>query len=285
MRPLTFFLLASLMVSGALRAEDRVEASVPEEPHKWLSFSGFADVETAYLCRGFVWDTHPFSSQYADGTIDFGTFGRFSGYAWSMLSWSPASHVCDIHYRFSEIDYGLRYAFDLALAEDWKLTSGAAKQWVTFPGLGHSDSHSVIDWEAFQSLHNPYLTPYWKMRYIYKPFTEFYWIAGVRRTFPFFVERLDLTLDLFGDLGDARHCRNLFGPKPGNPYSNYHGGIQSINAVVRLDYHITDYLGVFAFAGYYGLVSDDARHAVKAMHHVDATCDLAYGGVGLSVAF
>ena len=185
MRPLTFFLLASLMVSGALRAEDRVEASVPEEPHKWLSFSGFADVETAYLCRGFVWDTHPFSSQYADGTIDFGTFGRFSGYAWSMLSWSPASHVCDIHYRFSEIDYGLRYAFDLALAEDWKLTSGAAKQWVTFPGLGHSDSHSVIDWEAFQSLHNPYLTPYWKMRYIYKPFTEFYWIAGVKRTFPF----------------------------------------------------------------------------------------------------
>ena len=85
------------------------------------------------------------------------------------------------------------------------------------------------------------------------------------------LERLELTLDLFGDLGDARHCRNLFGPKPGNPHSNYHGGIQSINAVVRFDYHITDYLGVFAFVGYYGLVSDDARHAVKAMRHVDAT--------------
>ena len=100
-----FLLLASLLAADALRAEDRVDADVPDVPHKWLSFSGFADVETAYLCRGFVWDTHPFSSQYADGTLNLGPFGRFSGYAWSMLSWSPASHVCDIHYRFSEIDY------------------------------------------------------------------------------------------------------------------------------------------------------------------------------------
>ena len=81
MRTLHFFLLASLMAAGTLRAEDRVETVVPEDPHKWLSFSGFADVETAYLCRGFVWDQHPFSSQYADGTLDLGTFGRFSGYA------------------------------------------------------------------------------------------------------------------------------------------------------------------------------------------------------------
>ena len=285
------------MLAGIVRAEGTMAVEDGCQPsegdtclhapdRKWLSFSGYVDVETALLCRGFVWDQHPFSVQYADGTIDLGVFGRVSGYVWNMLSWSPASHVWNhLHYRYNEVDYGLRYAFDLELAEEWTLASGAAKQWVTFPGIEHDNSNSVIDWEVFQSLRNPYLVPYWKMRYIYKPFTEFYWIAGVKRTFPFFVEGLELTFDFFGDLGDARHCRNIFGPKPGDPHSNYRGGIQSINAVMRLDYHLTDCLSVFAFAAYYGLVSDEARHAVKAMHHTDAECDLVYGGIGLSVAF
>ena len=89
-----------------------------------FSMSAFADLESAYLCRGFVWDTHLLSSQYADGTMDLGPFGRISAYAWSMLSKSPASHADGQSCRFSEIDYGLRYAYDLALAEDWTLTLG-----------------------------------------------------------------------------------------------------------------------------------------------------------------
>ena len=270
-------------------ADDVVAAEAAEmsaaKPHKWLSFNAYADFETALLCRGFVWDTHPFSVQYAEGDIDLDRFGRFSAYTWNMLAWSPVSHSGTWRYRYSEIDYGVRYAYDLELAEEWALNSGVAKQWVTFPGRDHRVSNSVIDWQVFQSLRNPYLVPYWRMRYIYKPFTEFYWIIGLKRTFPLFVEGLNLTLDLFGDLGDARHCMNIFGPKPGEPHSNYRGGLQSINAVIRLDYRITDHFGVFAFAGYYGILLDDARDAVDAMHHTDAKRDLAYGGAGITLDF
>ncbi len=281
-------LAAAIAAVSHVRAVDTVteeSTETGEAPHKWLSFSAFVDVETAYVCRGFVFDTHPFAAQYVDGTANLGPFGRFSAYTWNLTSWSSVSHSGTWRYRPNETDYGLRYAYDLEMAEDWTLTSGVAKQWVTFPGREHRGSNTVIDWQAFQSLRNPYATPYWRMRYIYKPFSELYWVVGLKRSFPLFVDGLELTLDLFGDLGDARHCMNIFGPQPGHPHANYRGGMQSINVLVRLDYRLTDHLGVFAFAGYYGLVSDDARDAVNAMHHTDAQCDLAYGGAGLSLEF
>ena len=159
----TLAILALCATACALRAENEEstnEELLAKKPDKMFSMSAFADLESAYLCRGFVWDTHLLSSQYADGTMDLGPFGRFSAYAWSMLSKSPASHADGQSCRFSEIDYGLRYAYDVSLAEGWTLTSGAAKQWVTFPGRDYGDSHVVMDWQVFQALHNPYLTPY-----------------------------------------------------------------------------------------------------------------------------
>ena len=282
----TLAILAFCATAGVLHAENEEstnEELLAKKPDKMFSMSAFADLESAYLCRGFVWDTHLLSSQYADGTMDLGPFGRFSAYAWSMLSKSPASHADGQSCRFSEIDYGLRYAYDVLLAEGWTLTSGAAKQWVTFPGRDYGDSHVVMDWQVFQALHNPYLTSYWRMRYIYKPFMEFYWVAGVKRTFPLFIEGLDLTFDFFGDLGDGRHCRNLFGPKPGRPHSSYRDGLQSLNMVTRIDYRIADHVGVFAFVGVYSIVYEVARDAVKAMDN--GTRDIAYGGVGVSVDF
>ena len=112
-------------------ADDVVAAEAAEmstaKPHKWLSFNAYADFETALLCRGFVWDTHPFSVQYAEGDIDLDRFGRFSAYTWNMLAWSPVSHSGTWRYRYSEIDYGVRYAYDLELAEEWALNTGVAK--------------------------------------------------------------------------------------------------------------------------------------------------------------
>ena len=105
----------------------------------------------------------------------------------------------------------------------------------------------------------------------------------MKRTFPLFIEGLDLTFDFFGDLGDGRHCRNLFGPKPGRPHSSYRDGLQSLNMVTRIDYRIADHVGVFAFVGVYSIVYEVARDAVKAMDN--GTRDIAYGGVGVAVDF
>lgn len=285
MKGVVSVLIAAIATPWMAYADVETNETSTASSRKWLSFSASADIETSYLCRGIVWDTHPIATHCFDLDFDSGVVGRFGGYVWDMLAKSPSSHADGQSYRCNEIDYGLRYAYDLEIAEDWTLVSGAAKQWVTFPGREHRGSHSVIDWEAFQSLRNPYLVPYWKMRYIYKPFVECYWIVGAKRSFPLFVDGLDLTVDLFGDFGDARHCRNIFGPKPHNLSSNYHGGIQSLNLVIRLDYAVTDYLNVFAFVGEYSIVDEAGRRAIKARHDGEGIRDLAYGGCGLSFTF
>ena len=167
MKRLLSTLVAVIAATWIARADGETNETATASSRKRLSLNASADVETAYLCRGFVWDKHPIATQYLDLDFDSGVAGRFGAYVWDMLAKSPASHADGQSYRLNEIDYGLRYAYDLELAKDWTLVSGAAKQWVTFPGREHRGSNSVIDWQAFQSLRNPYLVPYWKMRFIY----------------------------------------------------------------------------------------------------------------------
>ena len=248
-----------------------------------FSLHAFADVESAYICRGYVWDARPYSAQFVDGEIDIGAFGRVDAFVWTMSAMSGSGHSDAMsRYAYAEADYFLRYSYDIDITEDWRLTSGIGRQWVTNPGF--RPGHTVCDWQFMQSLSNPYLTPYWKVRSIHHPFNETYWIVGVKKGFAL-LEDLTLTVDIFGDLGDHRHFANLYGAKLDNPGGRYHGGLQALNLVFRLDYSITENIGLFGFIGQFCLVSDDARDAVKAMHKPEAKRDLTFGGVGVSLDF
>ena len=45
-----------------------------------VSFSASADVETAYICRGYVWDSRPYSAQEASAEVGFGPFGSVAAF-------------------------------------------------------------------------------------------------------------------------------------------------------------------------------------------------------------
>ena len=111
-----------------------------------------------------------------------------------------------------------------------------------------------------------------------------YWRVGARKTFPI-TEELSFTIDCFGDMGNARHFRDQYGAKPGEPGSHYHGGLQALNLVLRLDYSITDYLGIYAFVWQFDIVPDDARDAVKESKAHESRRDLTVGGIGISLNF
>ena len=278
----TLIAVAALALAPCAFADE--EAATQEESgHKWFSVHAFADIESAYICRGYIWDTRPYSAQFVDGEIDFGQFGRLDAFVWTMSATSSKGTSSEMsHYAWAEVDYFLRYSYDIEIAEDWLLTSGIARQWVTNPGF--KGGHTVTDWQFMQSLKNPYLTPYWKARAIQHPFNEMYWIVGVKKGFSL-LENLTLTVDFFGDLGDHRHFAKLYGPNPDNPTGRYHGGLQALNLVFRLDYALTQNVGLFAFVGQFCLVSDDARDAIKATKTPEARRDLTFGGVGLSLDF
>ena len=257
--------------------------SFADELGRRLSFSASADVETAYICRGYVWDSRPYSAQDAAVEADLGFLGSVAASVWTYSAMSRSGHSAEMsRYAYAEADYLLRWYYDIDLAEGWRLRNGLGRQWVTNPGF--AGGRTVCDWQALQVLKTPWVTPYWRLRLLRRPIDETYWVVGVKRSFDL-MEDLSFTVDLFGDLGDRRHFANLYGAKPVHPGSSWRGGLQALSLVLRLDYSLSEHVNLFAFVGQFSLVSDDARDAVKGIKAPEARRDLAYGGVGVSVGF
>lgn len=277
--------LASLAALSAFADEGEKDenTSFADELGRRLSLNAYADVESAYICRGYVFDKRPYSAQYAGVEVDLAPFGIVEPSVWTYSAMSPSGHSSAMsRYAYAEADYLLRWYYDIDIAEGWRLRNGLGRQWVTNPGF--KGGHTVCDWQALQVLKTPWITPYWRLRVIRRPFDELYWVVGVKRPFEI-MDKLTFTVDFFGDIGDGRHFANLYGPKRHRPDSSYRSGLQALNLVFRLDYRLMDHVNLFAFIGQFDLVSDDARQAVKASTAKEAVRDLTYGGVGVSVDF
>ena len=282
----TFFMapaqcMAEENMEDAIAATEREPEPLTEEGRKWLSVHAMADIESAYICRGYIWDTRPYSAQEITGEADFGDLGRVSATAWSMSSLSGSGNSSSIsRYAYAEIDYLLRYSIDMPITEDWRLQNTVIRQWVTNPG--YRRAHTLCDWQVMQILHNPYITPYWRLRYIHHPRQSAYWCVGARRSFEL-MEGLDFTIDFFGDLGDHRHYRGLYGPKEDG--GRYHAGLQALNLIFRLDYKLMEHVSLFGFIGEFCLVNRGARHAIKASNAKEAKRDITYAGLGIAIDF
>ena len=277
---------AALVVSaaGISFAEDVIADEAGElmpAEHKLFSFNAFADVETAYICRGYIWDTRPYSAQFAAAEADLEKFGILEASVWTQSAMSDKGTSSRMgRYAYAEADYLLRYYYDIDIAEGWRLRNGVGRQWVTNPG--YVGGRTLCDWQALQALNTPWITPYWRLRVIRQPIEETFWCVGVKRSFEI-IDKLTFTIDFFGDIGDRRHYKNLYGPKAGG--RNYRGGLKDLTLVGRLDYAILEHVDIFAFVGQFCLVSDDARDAVKGIHAPEARRDLTFGGMGVAVEF
>ena len=278
----------AVFASCAAFAEDAIaneaeEMEAEESGHKWLSLHAFADVETAYVCRGYIWDARPYSAQYADTVVDFDKFGRAEAAVWTYSAMSSSGTSASMsRYAYAEIDYLLRYYYDIEITDGWRLQNGVGRQWVTNPG--YHGGHTLMDWQALQVLHNPWLTPYWRLRVIRKPIKELFWVVGVKRAFSL-MDDLTLTLDLSTDIGDNRHYVNLYGPKDGIPGARYHGVFKDFTFMARLDYALVEHVNLFAFVGQFCLLSSEARDAVKAADGPEMRRDITFGGVGIALDF
>ena len=258
------------------------DAGFVEAAHKWVSLSAFAEIQSAYLARGAVVDSNPFSAQFADAELLFGDFGHVGGHAWSVTSLSRTGQSAPKRCAYNEVDYNLHYVYDWNIADGWTLENRVARQWVTLPGYRGGGVHTICEWHAAQALHNPWVTPYWLLRHATRPGHWSYWDVGVKRSFGI-CDDLSFTVDIFGELGDAHHFAAQYGGRPGG--EAYHSGLQALNLVLRLDYKITEYLGIYAFVWQFDLVSDAARDAVKASSAPEAKRDITVFGVGVSLNF
>lgn len=279
--------LAAIAADAEVAIAGEAEASATQDHAEGLvdrfSFNAYADVETAYICRGYVWDTRPFSSQYAAVEVDLDPVGAIEPSIWTYSPMSSSGHSDAMtRYAYAEIDYLLRYYYDIDIADGWRLRNGVGRQWVTNPGF--RGGRTLTDWQALQVLDTPWLTPYWRLRVICRPVDETYWALGVKRSFDI-LDDLSFTADFFGDVGDRRHFRNMYGGWADANRRSLSAGLHALNLVLRLDYRLFEHVGLFAFVGQFCVVDDDARDAVKAAQVPEARRDLTFGGAGVSVSF
>lgn len=243
--------------------------------------SAYADIETAYCSRGAIIDKKPFSAQYAGLSFDLDPFGRIGGYAWSVSSFAMSGQSAMRRNAYNVVDYSVYYGYGLELAEDWILNTTVAKKWVTLPGY-RPHANTISEWSVSQSMKNLYVTPYYLLRRAYNGQHWCYWDVGLTRSWKF-LEDFIFTATVFGELGDSRHFATQYGANPhGGRYSD---GLMALNLMLRLDYAVTEWLGVFAFVHQFDVVSSDARDALDASTTPESLKDLTIGGVGIALNF
>ena len=267
--------------AAALALAASGETNLVSEAARRTHVSAYADIETAYWARGAIVDKRPYSAQFADLSFDLDPFGRIGGYAWSVSSLSKSGQSATRRNAYNEVDYGVYYGYGLELAEDWILDTTVAKKWVTLPGY-RPHANTISEWNVSQALKNPYVTPYYLLRRAYNGQHWCYWEVGLTRSWKF-LEDFTFTATVFGELGDSRHFAAQYGANPhGGRYSD---GLMALNLVLRLDYAVTEWLGVFAFVHQFDVVSSDARDALDNDKSPQSRKDLTIGGVGVTLNF
>lgn len=248
-----------------------------------FGFSGqaCADVRSAYIARGKVVDKHLSSGQQAGLWCGSDWTGRVGGHIWSMSSFTDDGQRAPRRMAYNKINYNVNYCCDLAIADGWRLANRVALQWVDYPGYKNGVP-LTSEWHVSQALANPYATPYYLLRRAYDPKHWCYWKVGFKRTFPV-VSRVSFTIDLFGDLGDSNHWLCLYGPRPdGQDYSD---GLAALNLMARMDWMLTDALGIFVTAHQFDIVSSAARETIRASDAPEAKADLFVAYAGCKVVF
>ena len=223
-----------------------------------LSFSAFADIESAYWARGAIVDKRPFSAQYADLSVDLDPFGRVGGYAWSVSSLSKSGQSATRRNAYNEVDYGVYYGYGLELAEGWTLDTTVAKKWVTLPGY-RPHASTISEWNFSQALKNPYVTPWCLIRRGTHPNDWTYYRVGAQHGFSL-MDGLTLTPIFYAELGDERHFNRRYGQNVRG--RSYHSGPQSLVAQLELAWKVRDWISVTATLTQFGLVSEDARASI-----------------------
>ena len=120
-----------------------------------------AEFETAYLSTsGTLCDSRPTALQNLDWTYHLGDYGKFYGYGAFLSMLHDRQH--ELHRpAFNEFETGAFYGYDWKITEDVTFFNGAGGVWNPLFGYRNGYDDTLWEFRYFQSLENPYLTPYW----------------------------------------------------------------------------------------------------------------------------
>ena len=262
-------------------------------------FEATPEVRTSYVSLGKLMEDRPMQITFTRFGYDTGTFGRFGIRNWDVCSLTDRRK--DSHEQaFYHTELGPTWQYDLHIADGWTLKSDITRSWTFYRRFNsaHASSNRTYHWyQIDQSLANPYIVPFYRLRKCFRGNDYIYFMAGVRRRLTLrdcaaagdnrppsgILDSFYLTPSVFVYGGSSRSYRRTFGPRPdGERWSD---GVSAISFRLETGWSFNENFSAFLFVEQYDVVGQRARHVNAASSYRCAHNDWTLGGIGLRLKF
>jgi hypothetical protein len=245
-------------------------------------FEATPEVRSTYQSLGKIVEDRPMQIMFVRAGYDADEFGRFGIRNWDVSSLTDRRHDAHRHALY-HTEFGPFWHYSLALAEGWRLKSDLTRSWTLYRGFENRASNRTYHWwQIDQSLENPYVVPFYRLRKCFRGSDYIYFKAGLRKRFKF-LDDFYLTPSVFAEGGSSRNQKRVFGAKRGG--GEWRDGVSSVSFRLELGWKISDCLTAFAFVEQYEVVGGDARRTNGASSYRCAHNDWTLGGIGLRMSY
>ncbi|MBQ3289206.1 MAG: hypothetical protein IJH50_07340 [Kiritimatiellae bacterium] len=240
------------------------------------------EVRSSYVSLGKLVEDRPMQITSARVGVDAGAFGRFGVRNWDVSSLTDRR--ADVHrHALYHTEFGPTWQYDIDIVEGWRLKNDLTRSWTMYRGFESEASNRTYHWyQLDQSLENPYLVPFWRIRKCFRGNDYFYFKTGVRRKF-LFLDDFSLTPSVYAEGGSSHDMKRALGVRRDG--EKWNDGVASVSFRLELGWSITENFSAFAYAEQYEVVGGDARRAVRASSYRCAHADWTLGGIGLRIRF
>lgn len=247
-----------------------------------LFFDSTHEVRSSYQSFGKILEDRPMQVSEIKIGCRTESFGRFAIRGRSVSSLTDRRSDAHRH-AFYHTEFGPAWQYDAEIAENWILKSDVTHSWTLYRGFRHGNGDRSYTWvQIDQSLENPYVTPFGRIRGYYQGSDYLYFKAGIRKRLEF-SDGFYFTPSVYAEGGSGRLQTRNFGKRADG--GKLADGISAVSGRLELGWRINANLTAFGYIEQSGVAGGEVRRANAKTPYRCAHNDWTHGGVGIRVKF
>ena len=254
-----------------------------ERPLGPIRVSVTPEIRSTYVSLGKLVEDRPMQITDIHLGYDTDIVGVFGVRNWDVNSLTDRRADAHRHCLY-HTEFGPYWQYDWKASETVTLKTEFTLSWTLYRGFDDDDSNRTYRWYQFdQSVENPYVTPFWRVRRCVAGNDFWYYKFGVRRVIGF-CGCFYVTPSVFAEGGNDRCFRRIFGENVSDD-KWVEWGVSSISARLELGWKVCSWATAFAYVEQYEIVGGDARDTNAASTYTCAHNDWTHGGIGVRLRF
>lgn len=240
------------------------------------------EIRSSYQSLGKLLEDRPMNVVSVRAGVDAGDCGRFGIRNWDVSSLTDRR--ADVHrHALYHTEFGPTWQYDFEIADSWVLKSDLTRSWTMYRGFRNKANNRTYHWwQVEQSLENPYLVPFWRLRKCFRGNDYFYFKAGVRRRFAL-TDHLYVTPSVFFEGGSSRDIERVVGVKPDG--GSWKSGVASVSFRLETGWRFNSNASAFVYIEQYDVIGGEARSVNGSKTYLCAHDDWTHGGFGVRFRF